>query len=85
MKPKLIHKYDRGLDNTFSAVETDEGVYWCGRYYLAKYKLRVDALSVARSNGLPYIREGGKRYYREKDINDYYAGKIGYDVEGEGK
>ena len=82
MKPKLIYKYVEELGNTYSAVQTDDGIYWCLKYCLDKYKLHGYMLTEARKNGLPYIKEGGKRYYREKDINDYYAGKIGYDVEG---
>lgn len=46
-------------------------------YYNAKYDLTLSELKFARDDGLPSIKKGRNYLYREKDINDYYAGKIG--------
>ena len=53
-------------------------------YFREKYGLYTEELRVARENGLPYRLTGGtkrKHYaYREIDVNNYYAGLIGNDV-----
>ena len=53
-------------------------------YFREKYGLYTEELRVARANGLPYRLAGGTKkqhyVYREIDVNNYYAGKIGNDV-----
>ena len=48
----------------------------------AKYALDYRELRSARENGLPFraTPKGGRYYYRESDIHDYYSGRIGNDV-----
>lgn len=47
-----------------------------------KYDLDCSELKQARENGLPFRMSpgGGRYYYRERDIHDYYSGRIGNDV-----
>lgn len=47
-----------------------------------KYDLDCHMLKSARENGLPFraTPKRGRYYYREKDIHDYYSGRIGNDV-----
>lgn len=47
-----------------------------------KYDLDCHELKTARDNGLPFkaTPKGGRYYYRERDIHDYYSGRIGNDV-----
>lgn len=52
----------------------------------AKYNLDCGELKKMRENGLPYCKSGKSFLYREKDIHDYFSGKIGNDiVKQEGK
>ena len=54
---------------------------WKGQqYFLRKYAMEAASLRAARANGLPFKKYGRLYFYREKDINNYYAGKIGNDV-----
>ena len=47
-----------------------------------KYDLDCHELKAARDNGLPFraTPKGGRYYYREQDIHDYFSGRIGNDV-----
>lgn len=66
-----------------TSLYADERLIWQKAvYFNKKYALYSAELKAARKNGLPYRKSpGGIYYYREKDINDYYAGRIGKDVE----
>ena len=59
----------------------DSKVYYIALYFINEYNMTSDALRKARKNGLPYIKERGAFYYNKKDFHDYFAGRIGNDVE----
>ena len=48
--------------------------------FAEKYGLDQACLRKARQNGLPFRMRGKIYLYREKDIHDYYSGKIGNDT-----
>ena len=62
----------------------DGKVYYIALHFIYKYDMTQDALRKAKKNGLPYIKEHGISYYNEQDFHDYYAGRIGNDVEKAG-
>lgn len=55
--------------------------YLPASYYMEKYDLTQYALRQAEKNGLPCIKVRGVFYYNEQEFHDYYAGRIGNDVE----
>ena len=55
--------------------------YLPAAYYMEKYDLTQYALRQAEKNGLPCIKARGVSYYNEQEFHDYYAGRIGNDVE----
>ena len=55
--------------------------YLPASYYMEKYDLTQYALRQAEKNGLPCIKARGVSYYNEQEFHDYYAGRIGNDVE----
>ena len=54
-------------------------------YYLMEYAMKPSELLRARQNGLPYRVIRNTYYYNEDDFHDYYAGRIGNDVEANAK
>ena len=46
-------------------------------YYTQKYGLRARELATARTLGLKHVRIGQRYYYKEQELNDFYAGKYG--------
>ena len=59
----------------------DKWEYLPASYYIKKYDLTQYALRQAEKNGLPCIKARGVSYYNEREFHDYYAGRIGNDVE----
>lgn len=59
----------------------DGKAYYTALYFINEYSMTSDAIRKARINGLPYIKERGAFYYNEQDFHDYFAGRIGNDVE----
>lgn len=59
----------------------DGKVYHMSLHFKYEYGMTSKALCKAKKNGLPYIKEHGISYYNEQDFHDYYAGRIGNDVE----
>ncbi len=55
--------------------------YRISPHFIYKYNLSKTALQRARKNGLPYIKVRGVYFYNEQEFHDYYAGRIGNDVE----
>lgn len=55
--------------------------YHVSLHFIYKYNLTTQALNKAKKNGLPHIKVRGVSYYNEQDFHDYYAGRIGNDVE----
>lgn len=80
MKLKKIYKYDEKLRNTYAGIQTDNGIYWRSEYFKDKYGVKWCELVKALGNGLLFIRKSNQYYVCEKDFHDYYAGKIGNDV-----
>ena len=80
MRPKKIYKYDEKLRNTYAKLQTDNGIYWRSEYFKDKYNVKWSDIEKAFENGLPFILNRRQYYIREEDFNDYYAGKIGKDV-----
>lgn len=56
--------------------------YLPATYFMEKYELSRNALRQAKKNGLPYIEQRGVTYFSEQEFHDYFAGRIGNDVEG---
>lgn len=65
-KPKRRHKRPK----------TPPG-YLPSEFYFYKYNLRARELKVARAHGLKHLRVGNYYFYKEKELNDFYAGKYG--------
>lgn len=80
MRAKKIYKYDEALRNTYARLQTDNGIYWRSEYFKDKYGVKWSELEKAFKNGLPFILNRNQYYAREEDFHDYYAGKIGNDV-----
>ena len=57
--------------------------YRGSEYYLQKYRLRPAELKHAREKGLKFLKVGSRYYYKEQELNDFYAGKYGLPEEGE--
>lgn len=55
--------------------------YYISLHFIYKYNLSKNALQRARKNGLPYIKVRGVYFYNEQEFHDYYAGRIGNDIE----
>ncbi len=81
MKVTKIYKFDEKLRNTYPGLKTDNGIYWRSEYFKDKYRVRGYELQRAFENGLPFILKSNQYYIREQDFNDYYAGKIGNDID----
>ena len=81
MKTTKIYKFIHALQNTYTALQTDSGIYWRSEYFKDKYRVKSHDLRKAIENGLPYIRKSNQYYFLEEDFNAYYAGKIGNDVD----
>lgn len=59
-------------------IERKGRIYYPTTYYIDKYKVSDNEMSVNRRKyELPYIKIGNRYYHAEEDFNDFYAGKIG--------
>ncbi len=81
----MKHRYNiqANLEENYEPLIHEGREYLPTAFYRKAYSLSHDELKVARENGLPGIRNGRRSYYYNKqDFHDYFAGKIGKDVEG---
>lgn len=81
----MKHRYNirEDLEESYEPLIHDGREYLPSGFYLKAYCLSHSELKAARDNGLPGIKKDTRSYYYNKqDFHDYYAGKIGKDVEG---
>ena len=81
----MKHRYNiqETLEEDYKPLIHDGREYLPSAFYIKAYCLSHIELREARNNGLPCVRNGRRSYYYNKqDFHDYYAGKIGKDVEG---
>ena len=64
-------------------IKRSDRTYLRASYYMEKYDLTQYALRQAEKNGLPCVKDCGVSWYNEQEFHDYYAGRIGNDVEAE--